>query len=647
METSQALQCQLPSECMLAVLRGLTDDQRSLFSCARASSDLRKQGAPLVNKIRADVKQQQQVDSVLVYLDRYQQHINSITLQSEFRQPVLTMRELPSGLKLNLLTLKCLKLQLQPGGGFEGVLRPGAHIQQLHIDDCMLLDGASALAAALPLLPQLDHLRVNHIQQKNGDRVRFPGDALLQLPQLTRLELCLGSLHGPSTLQYISTLTALQDLRMDCPGEDLITAHSFEPLQRLTTLRALGAEVEVGALAGRTQLRELWLLNCTIAGQRAGVAALLSELQFMTQLTDLCMRNTLRCIAAAPGELNDAESDAELEDSDAEEDALHGAPPHAAAAAYAALTASSSLVELDLDYCCLPRGAWQNMFPPERPLPNLRQLVWQPVRFSGDAADLDTDDMARLAACAPRLRCLRLPAVRQTADMLAHLRGLADLQELVLSKVTDGGAGVLAQMSGLKRLQLRGPSDITDVGLLQLTSLQQLTHLTLESFRIRQLTDTLVFDSKVSTCLCRTQSHAHTLHCSCLRCKTISGCTSACRCTQDSMCAPGAAAVHACPNLACLYRDHLEYLHISLTTLLQQPCCCTCTFACRVLRTNLSGGGFSTMPAPVGAHRLRHRQNRSLQHCSWSSLTAELSTPAQRGAQDAAPHSTVFWCRTQ
>jgi hypothetical protein len=72
-------------------------------------------------------------------------------------------------------------------------------------------------------------------------------------------------------------------------------------------------------------------MKCTIAGQLAGLAALLSNLPFVKQLTGLSQRGTLTCTAAAPGGF-----DADLDtgsNADAEEGALHDAPPPAAAAA--------------------------------------------------------------------------------------------------------------------------------------------------------------------------------------------------------------------------------------------------------------------------------------------------------------------------
>jgi hypothetical protein len=44
-------------------------------------------------------------------------------------------------------------------------------------------------------------------------------------------------------------------------------------------------------------------MKCTIAGQLAGLAALLSNLPFVKQLTGLSLRGTLTCTAAAPGGL--------------------------------------------------------------------------------------------------------------------------------------------------------------------------------------------------------------------------------------------------------------------------------------------------------------------------------------------------------
>jgi hypothetical protein len=48
-----------------------------------------------------------------------------------------------------------------------------------------------------------------------------------------------------------------------------------------------------------------------------------------------------------------------------------GIPP---AAAYAALTASSKLQQLDISSCVLPAGVWQYVFPVGRQLPHLQKF---------------------------------------------------------------------------------------------------------------------------------------------------------------------------------------------------------------------------------------------------------------------------------
>jgi hypothetical protein len=53
-----------------------------------------------------------------------------------------------------------LHLQLQPGGAHRGVLHAGMPLLQLHLDHCGLIDGDEGLAAALLLLPRLEHLSI-------------------------------------------------------------------------------------------------------------------------------------------------------------------------------------------------------------------------------------------------------------------------------------------------------------------------------------------------------------------------------------------------------------------------------------------------------------------------------------------------------
>jgi hypothetical protein len=71
---------QLPEPCLVAVLRCLVQDPRSLFSAAQAHSRLR-QAAVLVGSIRAVLRHRMHLDSLVLHLTNHGQHIHSLELQ--------------------------------------------------------------------------------------------------------------------------------------------------------------------------------------------------------------------------------------------------------------------------------------------------------------------------------------------------------------------------------------------------------------------------------------------------------------------------------------------------------------------------------------------------------------------------------------
>lgn len=166
MAIRESLLLQLPDSCLLVVLQHTAaQDQRSLFSAARAHSRL-KQVAEVVLRINsATVTEQQQVHSIQVYLQQHSQRVDSMTLLGEaeaYGRPLpVTVVQLPPGLQLSSLQLLGVKVQLQPGGGFRGLLGAAAgtrSLKQLQLTRCRLVDGQAGLAAALAQLPTLEHL---------------------------------------------------------------------------------------------------------------------------------------------------------------------------------------------------------------------------------------------------------------------------------------------------------------------------------------------------------------------------------------------------------------------------------------------------------------------------------------------------------
>ena len=217
----------LPDPCLLKVLQCCADDQRSLFNAARAHPTLHRAAVVALSSISADIWRQRKVDgAVLLYWSKYRQHVRSVTVAGypENYRRAIHVRELPPDLQLNRLELTSnLNVQLQPGGGFQGVVRLGVPLTQLVISQCNMLDGKKGLAAALALLPGLQHLVIYNscqydkpVVDSRGGCVLFPADRLRLLQQLTLLELVDIDPQAPGSLvpdlQPLSSLTRLAAL---------------------------------------------------------------------------------------------------------------------------------------------------------------------------------------------------------------------------------------------------------------------------------------------------------------------------------------------------------------------------------------------------------------------------------------------------
>ena len=386
---------QLPDSCLLAVLRCCADDPRSLFSAARAHSRLHQAAVLAASSISVVLTQQQQADSVLLYVTNHGQHVSSISLSrmppaddsAEDTGPTISLRELPQSLhRLNTLHIRGLHVQLQPGDGFAGVLHAWMPLKQLQLDTCDLLDGKEGLAAALPLLPSLQHLSIGDTDGQ-AKSIPFPSGILQVLQQLTYLELAACTLQDPDSLQpeCMHVLTRLQDLRLDLWGAVSVSASTLSGARQLTRLQLRGSmnagmccAFWAAVLAGRTQLRHLALQQCDLQGGTTGVTELLSHLQQLQQLTYLNLRSSLENLAPM--------------------------------GCYSALTASSQLQHLDISECVLPAGVWQHVFSSTRKLPHLRMLdveyVTHPSSPEDPAGPAAAPEGSRLVSCCSGLQTL-------------------------------------------------------------------------------------------------------------------------------------------------------------------------------------------------------------------------------------------------
>jgi hypothetical protein len=246
---------QLPDACLLAILQCCADNQRSLFSAARAHSRLHQAAVLAASSIMVVLKEaktvqktvkqrRQQTNSVLRYLRKHGQHVSSIDIPADLCLGfvIFSLRWLPQHMcKLQSLTASNLCLQLQPGRGYKGVLRAGMPLKQLCLDYCELLDGDEGLAAALALLPELQHLCIKGCGSGSMQKGVVYSDVVYSLQQLTYLELTydLQHVHG------LRQLTALQDLRLKLSNDCTIDRSVLSGSQHLTCLQLHGCDADV------------------------------------------------------------------------------------------------------------------------------------------------------------------------------------------------------------------------------------------------------------------------------------------------------------------------------------------------------------------------------------------------------------------
>jgi hypothetical protein len=121
-----------------------------------------------LRSIAAVGDRQEQADSVLLYLGRHRQHVESVSIRyqrSEFCPPSIS---------------SCLHLQAAPQqseqdtfakNGFQSVLGP--NLTQLRLESCVLRGGAESLAAVVSQLPSLEHLSLRCVQPPSTDGCHF------------------------------------------------------------------------------------------------------------------------------------------------------------------------------------------------------------------------------------------------------------------------------------------------------------------------------------------------------------------------------------------------------------------------------------------------------------------------------------------
>jgi hypothetical protein len=470
---------QLPDSCLLAVLQCLSEDASSLCRAAKAHSRLHQAAVVVLDSISTSIKTQQQLDlSMLPYLSKHGQHVGHIYLKGRASlspRGTVSLRQLPLMTKLTSLAFFSLDLQLQAGDGFQGVLgAAGLPLKQLQLEDCTLLDGVQGLAAALSLLPGLEQLWACELNIGGY----FPFEVLQRLQQLTSLKI-VGSRMPRSPGQVSCGLTPLQaltrlvELEFSFVDNVTVTADALSSMCGLTFLRlsSVSGFVDPGALVGKSRLQHLDLSACRLAGDVAwAVAQLLSQLELLQHLTHL----KLACSLASTDK---------------------GDGP---AAAYAALTASSTLQHLDVCGCTLPVGVWQHIFPAGRQLPHLQTLNIAAVKLPAGGHSAAPDGN-RLVDCCPGLQELEMLWLLCNAEQLTPLSRLSGLTRLSLNLPDgpglDSATQSVCQLTGLRALDVKMPRTAEAARLLlQVTQLQQLTSL---QYWMGVATGSVTFESEV------------------------------------------------------------------------------------------------------------------------------------------------------
>ena len=467
----------LPDPCLLMVLQSCSDEPRSLFNAARAHSRLHQAAVLAASSIRVTRRRyntaisQIQLDSMLLYLDSHGKQVSSLEFEELVGFDILRLPH--SKLQgLSSLTISGLDARLQIG--CDGIVAPSGR---------QLLIGVKELGTALAALPGLQHLSVKNFDAssygsswagwrqhavmsalaRDGCLYHFPSDALQGLQQLTYLELVNFGLQDKDGMQQLQGLTRLEDLRLHCCSAFTLDSSMLSASQQLTCLE-LCAETELSnvlckiqpaVLAGRTQLRHLKLMGCTVGFGGSENPELLSHLQQLQQLTYLSLRASLEANDSTP------------------------------AIAYSALTSSSKLQLLDLNYCSLPEGTWQHVFPSGRQLPHLQELDISRRCGARSAFVAAPPQGSRLVSCCPGLRSLQMKGLQYSAELLAPLAELSSLRGLSLGHVCfeTMGLDVVCQLTGLEQLLVCDSGGPATRGLmLQLSQLQRLTQLDLCAF---------------------------------------------------------------------------------------------------------------------------------------------------------------------
>jgi hypothetical protein len=262
-------------------------------------------------------------------------------------------------------------------------------------------------------------------------------------------------------------LTSLQELHLSArqegiPSEEPAVGLSSIPglvLPASLTKLVLSSPVEAGILSAAPAGLQDLQVGCTVEGPPAGPGSFLSCMARLQSLTRLSIEPV----------------------------SLAWPPP---GPAYSALTASSSLVELDLSDIELPTGVWSYVFPASCKLLHLTSLLFGAWHDNIDDAIVSLPrwsaaDFVSLVSCCPSLRCAE-NLFLQPGLHVSELHKLTALTRVGLYYSSDSedscsefikGLAVISQLHSLD-METQRPQffQVPMASLLPLTSLTTLTH---------------------------------------------------------------------------------------------------------------------------------------------------------------------------
>jgi hypothetical protein len=334
------------------------------------------------------------------------------------------------------------------------------HLTQLSLDCCPMGMHASADLSQLSALVNLAQLTLSALPYKG-----VPG-GLPPLVELTCLDVeYAAGCDASEQLQHFGSLTALQKLSIICSSLAADDVSAFEYLDQLTSLTLQSRNLDFSTAITNswpfvTALQRLALKWCTVQS---------AALEGFTRLQALSLRDCghddlLHGLLPAVSKLS---SLAELTLT-AEWVYPAGCPPQVAAAAFAALTASTNLGTLQLclwdkDVSYVARN-WV-LFRPGFVYPHLH-VVDLAYNTQKPAAPLSPQQLQHLCSCCPaveRLSFALTPGFPSAALLpLLQLTQLTCLEVYRVGSAMEVVCDIASQMTQLKQLKLLGSSKLAD-----------------------------------------------------------------------------------------------------------------------------------------------------------------------------------------